>query len=210
MVSVSDSFMSGFPSPRVSRHRRRRRETREQHLERESRRDVDAEFWGRLWTGPIGRALFKLGRWLLLKRAIPSAMTHRPTELAIALAAEQLFADLPKATRREMADLPHVVHRLEVDAQRMRARLDDLSEDARDDAGIRKARDAVQKRLADTVAALETIRLGLLRLRAGVGSVQSLTTGLVAAKEVAEAVDRLMAGKLEVEEALKRPVTPIP
>ncbi|MBI4420798.1 MAG: serine/threonine protein kinase, partial [Gemmatimonadetes bacterium] len=169
------------------------------------RRDVDTEFWGKLWTGRVGRVLFRIARALLAKRAIPPAMTHRPTELAIAMAADQLFADLPKATRKQLGDLPAVVHRLEADAKRLRAQLEDLQELAGGTAAaaLRTERDTVQKRLADTVAALETVRLGLLRLRSGAGSVQSMTTDLAAAREVGEAVDRLLAGQREVEEELK-------
>ena len=167
------------------------------------RRDIDMEFWGGLWNGRVGRWLFRLARAVLPKRAIRAAMTHRPTELAIAMAAEQLFADLPKATRRQLGDLPTVLHRLEADAQRMRARLEDLLE-AGVDPRLSAERDAVQQRLADTVAALETVRLGLLRLRSGGGTLQSMTTDLAAAREVGEAVDRLLAGQREVEEELKK------
>lgn len=172
------------------------------------RRDVDMEFWGKLWNGRVGRWIFNAARALLPKGPIQSAMTHRPTELAIGMAIDQLFADLPKATRKEMADLPDVVQRLEADAQRMRARLEELNEVAAEDASIGVERDEVHKRLGEAVAALETLRLGLLRLRAGVGNVSSVTTGLVAAREVGEAVDRLLAGQLEVEETLRR-ATPV-
>ena len=44
------------------------------------------------------------------------------------MAAEQLYETLPKETRRELRDLPDVVHRLEQDAQRMRARFEELQE----------------------------------------------------------------------------------
>ena len=60
----------------------------------------------------------------------------------------------------------------------------------------------MQKRLADAVAALETIRLNLLRLHAGTGSVQRVTTDLGLAREVAEEVDRLLAAGKELEEEL--------
>ena len=185
------------------------------------RRDIDTEFWGKLWTGPVGRWLFRVARAILPKRAIPLAMTHRPTELAIAMAAEQLFAELPKPVRKQLGDLPAVVHRLEADAQRMRTRLDELQEvvadgpvrgrgDSSDHVAqaLREERDTVQQQLADTVAALENIRLGLLRLRSGSGSVQSLTTDLGAARAVGEAVDWLLEGQRVVEAELKRPALP--
>jgi hypothetical protein len=185
------------------------------------RRDIDTEFWGKLWTGPIGRVLFRAARWVLPKGAVTQAMTHRPTELAIAMAAEQLFGALPKATRRELGDLPAVVHRLEADAQRMRERLEELQDAVADgpqpvgddrSAGIARAlRDeyhSTQQQLADTVAALENIRLGLLRLSSGTGSVQSLTTDLVAARAVGEAVDLLLEGQREADAVLQAPRPP--
>lgn len=43
---------------------------------------------------------------------------------------------------------------------------------------LRAERDLVQQRLADAVGALETIRLNLLRLHAGTGSVERSTTDL--------------------------------
>jgi len=44
------------------------------------------------------------------------------------MAAEQLYETLPKESRRQLRNLPDVVHRLEQDAQRMRARLEELQE----------------------------------------------------------------------------------
>src|SRR5262245_37413191 len=75
------------------------------------RRDVDAEFWGRVWTGRVGRWLFGIAKLFTSKKALPASLTHRPTELALGMAAEQLFESLPKGTRSQLRDLPDVVHR---------------------------------------------------------------------------------------------------
>jgi len=182
------------------------------------RRDVDSEFYARLWNGPIGRWLFRLARWITPRSAMPAAFTHRPTELSIGLAADQLFEKLDKDTRKRLGDLPGAVRGLERDAQRMRARLDVLNEalagaeehmsagprDRRDRvvAELQAERDLVQKRLGEAVAALETIRLGLLRLHAGTTTVQSLTTDLGLARRVAKDVDQLLDGRREVERLL--------
>src|SRR5712664_297557 len=184
------------------------------------RRDVDAEFWGRLWTGRIGRRLFGVARMFTGTKSSPSSLTHRPTELALGMAAEQLYDTLPKDTRRQLRDLPDVVHRLEQDAQRMRARLEELQEAladvghtgnpepaiaARHDrivADLSAERDLVQQRLKDAVAALETIRLNLLRLHAGTGTVQRLTTDLGLARELARDIGAEVDGLREVEDAL--------
>jgi serine/threonine-protein kinase len=184
------------------------------------RRDVDAEFWGKLWTGRLGRWLFGVARPFVGGKALPAPLTHRPTELSIGMAAEQLYESLPKVTRQQLRDLPDLVHRLENDAQRTRRRLDELQDalegtgaDAADPtigarrdrilADLTAERQLVEKRLADAVAALETIRLNLLRLHAGTGSVQSLTTDLGLAREVAKEIGLLLEGRREVERELQ-------
>jgi serine/threonine-protein kinase len=182
------------------------------------RRDVDTEFYGRLWTGRVGRWLFRIARWFTPHRPPPAMLTQRPTEVTIALAADQLYEKLDKATRKRLGDLPAAVRGLERDAQRMRARLEVLQEalsgaaersgaaphERRDRilAELQQERDLVQQRLGEAVAALETIRLGLLRLHAGTATVQSLTTDLGLARRVAKDVDQLLDGHREVERLL--------
>src|SRR5438309_6133305 len=63
-------------------------------------------------------------------------------------------------------------------------------------------RDLVQQRLKDAVAALETIRLNLLRLHAGTGTVQSLTTDLGLAREIARDIGVQVDAYREIESAL--------
>src|SRR3989449_7505262 len=184
------------------------------------RRDVDAEFWGRLWTGRLGRWLFGVARMFGGAKTLPASLTHRPTELALSMAAEQLYETLPKETRRQLRDLPEVVHRLEEDAQKMRARFEELQEalsdvgdrgnpdpaiaarHARIVADLNAERDLVQQRLKDAVAALETIRLNLLRLHAGTGTVQSLTTDLGLAREIVQDISAQVEAYREIESAL--------
>ena len=69
-------------------------------------------------------------------------------------------------------------------------------------ADLSAERDLVQQRLKDAVAALETIRLNLLRLHAGTGSVRNLTTDLGLARELARDIDAHVDGLREVEDAL--------
>jgi serine/threonine-protein kinase len=170
----------------------------------------------------VGRWFFALARPFLRARSLPAPATHRATELALGLAAEKLYEQLPRETRSRLRELPAAVRRLEQDAQRMRARLEDLNDvigvdgpvDAAsptDDLGGRRSavvadlqaeRDAALRRLGDVVAALETIRLNLLKLHAGAGSVQTLTTDLGLAREVSAEIDRLLAGQREADDAL--------
>ena len=186
--------------------------------------DLDTRIWSWLWQGPLGRLMFRIARVLSPARSLPPPATHRPTELALAMAAEQLFDELPREARRQLRDLPDVVRRLESDAQKMRRRLEELNEalDGTRDEGRGKGgdvaipalhdrivsdleaeREVVQARLGDAVRALETIRLNLLRLRAGSGSVQNLTTDLGLARTVAQEIGFLLEGRREVERELR-------
>ncbi len=186
------------------------------------RRDVDTEFWARLWMGRIGKLAFSVARKLLGTRAIAPAMTHRATELSLGMAAEQLFESLPKESRQALGDLPALLRRLQADAQSLRARYDELQEVLGDGgdaaaspeyADLRAARDRMHAKLGDAVGALETIRLNLLRLHAGSVTVAGLTTHLGLAAAVSDDVERLIAAQEEVEQMVKFPrrasVTPV-
>ena len=186
------------------------------HLSLRYRRtDVDTEFWAKVWMGRIGRAAFALGRRLLGRRTVAPAMTHRATELSLGMAAEQLYEGLPRSVQQGLGDVPGVLQRLQKDAQALRGRYDQLLE-ALADAGdaaesgqyaeARATRDAIREKLGEAVAALETIRLNLLRLHAGSASIEGLTTHLSLAAEISAGVERLIAGRGEVERALSTPV----
>src|SRR6185436_10494438 len=68
------------------------------------------------------------------------------------------------------------------------------------DAEVLEARrKAAATRLADSVAALEGIRLDLLRLHAGAGDLTPLTTLMDAARLIGEELSRLADAQREVE-----------
>ena len=178
------------------------------------REDVDGAVWKRFWTGRIGRALFSVARRFMGRQPIPSVMTHRATELALGLAAENLFETLPKATRSALGDLPDVLRRLQHDAQLLRAQYNELQEALADApaggtadayADVRATRNMIHVKLTDAVGALETIRLNLLRLHAGSATVEGLTTHLNIAAEVSREVERLLAARDEIERHLAFP-----
>ena len=194
--------------------------------------DPDRSFQSRVWHGPVGEWLVRLAGWRLRRSALPGVTARRPTEVAIALAADALFEALPKEARRELKDLPAAVRRLEADAKGLRARTEELNAllagaseesvgaqstslklrggptaalgDAR--AKLREdltaQRDGVAKQLASSVAALENIRLDLLRLTAGVGTVDQISADLTAARQIGAEVDAMLAGRGEVEALL--------
>jgi serine/threonine-protein kinase len=172
----------------------------------------------RLWRGWVGRTLFWLAGLGLRRRASQGSAAHRPTEVALGLALADLFRALPAAQRGALADLPDVTRRLEQHAQTLRERLEQLDRlvveagqaprvagatGPRDSAldAMRVARDAVGQRRAAVVGALESLRLGLLRLHAGAVSVEGVTADLAAARELGSETGRLAAAQREAEAA---------
>lgn len=162
---------------------------------------------GKFVNSGLGRWVFGLAGLGLDLSALASQATHRPTELAIGMAVDSLFDALPKEARLELAELPSVVRRLEADALKIRQRVEQLN-DVASKAGaslereLNAARDAAKQRLADAVTGLETIRLDLLRLTAGAGSVESLTADLTEARAMSEEVGRLLDARDDVEALL--------
>jgi hypothetical protein len=152
----------------------------------------------------------RFGRWLVRMSGIGgNARTratgaHRPTEIAIGLAAQDLYDALPRKMQQDFRDLPRILRRLEDEAQAVRTRVSKLTsteagvgppsepgaaEHARLIADLRAAKQREQDRLATTVAALEAIRLDLLRLSAGVGDPASLSRAMTAAARLGQQVD---------------------
>jgi len=178
------------------------------------RRDAEGAFWSKLWSGYFGRWVFSVADTLIGKGVRPVAVTHRATELSLALAAEQLYAHLPKATRDALSDLPEALRRLQDAAQDLRREIDRVQEALNDAGGaamsedfatVRATRDELLARRRLAVAEMETLRLGLLRLHAGSASVESITTHLKLADEVSDHVERLIAARGHVEQSLKFP-----
>jgi serine/threonine-protein kinase len=174
------------------------------------RRDVDTEVWGRMWTGRLGKAVFAVARRFARRTTSGAAMTHRATEMSLGLAAEQLYEALPRETRDALRDVPGITQRLQDDARALRQHVNDLNAGLAGASGpehgdLRERRDDVQRRLEDVVAALETIRLNLLRLHAGQSSVENLTTHLALAADVSEEVERLVSAHEEIDQSLRLP-----
>jgi serine/threonine-protein kinase len=178
------------------------------------RRDIDVEFWNGFWTGRVGSVAFGIARKWHGAKPMARAMTHRATELSLGMAAEQLFESLPKASRQALGDIPGLLQRLQQDAQRLRERHDALQDalmqsgDTQGDAYdfLRQESDAMRDRMREAVGAMETIRVGLLRLHAGSISLEGLTTHVDVALELSENVERMIAANAEVEGLLRAPV----
>jgi eukaryotic-like serine/threonine-protein kinase len=185
---------------------------------------VHGQGWLRFWESPLGSALFRAAE-VRLDPPIAGA-PYGPTELSIGIAADRLYQALPTRQREAFQELPEVVRRLEADATRMRAHRKELdalilaveegaaSSSAMGASGergdslageLKRTRTAAETRLRDVVAALETIRIELLRLHAGTASIESVTMDLSAAQELSEDVVRMREARREVERFLGRP-----
>ena len=111
--------------------------------------------------------------------------------------------------------MPNAIDSLSRDAERLRRaerNLVDAERAARAEGhaeshdllrSIAAQRDAVRARLATTIAALEAIRLDLMRLAAGAVDASSLTTHL----QVARDLEHWLAADAEVRELLAPPFT---
>ena len=161
----------------------------------------------RLWNG-------RAGEWLARRLGAPERSravgggVFRATEVALGVAASDLFAALPKAFRDQLPELPATVAALEARAAEARAEIDvlaALAPSGSDDTSVLAARrDAASAHLAASVAALEGIRLDLLRLHAGAGDLAPLTTLIDAARVLGEDVGRLADAQREVDAVVAR------
>ncbi|HKI95591.1 MAG TPA: hypothetical protein VJ992_09905, partial [Gemmatimonadales bacterium] len=140
--------------------------------------------WHRLWAGRIGRTFFRLAGTGMRPRARDVMPSNDATEFVLGRSTVALWEALPDGTRREARELPAVVERLESRAERLRA------------AG------ETGEELNDTMTALENVRLALLKLSAGMGSVKDVTLYLERAKAIGDAVDRRLEAEREVRAAL--------
>jgi serine/threonine-protein kinase len=153
-------------------------------------RDAAARLRRWFWDSPLGELMSKVASVGLRRGLKQPWESWRPTETALGSVTSTLFAALPDGERAALADLPDVVARLESEAAYARLEL------------ARDAGSAWAARLERTVAAIETLRLGLLRINTGHAVAGSLTADLDAARELSERIGYLVAGADEVSDLL--------
>jgi len=160
----------------------------------------------RLWRS-------KVGQWLAKRLGAPErsqltgSSAFRATEAALGVAAGELFAALPQEWREKLAELPATVSALEARAAEARADMDvvaALEASGGDADALASRRKAASARLGDSVAALEGIRLDLLRLHAGAGDLAPLTTLMDAVRLASDDMRRLADAQREIEGALRK------
>src|SRR5947209_1713845 len=140
--------------------------------------------WYRVWAGRAGRSFFRLAGVGLKATARPALPSVERTELVLGRSALSAYKALPEAERRQARDLPAVLERLETGAETLRARGD------------------TGESLTEAVAALEHLRLALVKRQSG-GPASDLTLALERAKEIGDHVERRIAAAAEVQRLLE-------
>ncbi|MBK8247345.1 MAG: serine/threonine protein kinase [Gemmatimonadetes bacterium] len=158
----------------------------------------------RLWNSRVGQWFARRFGAPEHSRAVDEG-AFRATEVALGVAAADLFAALPAAYRTQLDELPAIVRSLEARAADARAELGVLAAmaPAGDGVDVLAARRAAAKQhLSDSVAALEGIRLDLLRIHAGSSDLAPLTTLMGDARRIGDDLHRLAAAQRELDDAL--------
>ncbi len=162
----------------------------------------------KFWAGKWGERFVRFASIGLKRSAILPPSMPQFTEVALGRATDALFQALAKPLRKQLKDVPDTVRRLETEARFLRETLDKIDETLAsvtsnaEVADLRKEREAASGRLGTTVAALESIRLGLLRLQLGAAPVSSVTEALQAAANVGRELEIAADADREVEQAL--------
>jgi serine/threonine-protein kinase len=152
--------------------------------------------WNELWRGRFGRSVFDLAA-IRLSRSRVAASVRAP-EVVLGSAVRTLIGELDSATQRRLASTTASVQRIEDECSELRARGRQLDQLLRDTAStseikqtadlaerrrgvsdeINEARAASDARLSQRIAQLESVRLELLRLRAGLGDLDGILSRL--------------------------------
>jgi hypothetical protein len=168
-----------------------------------SSRDVPTDLASRFWKSRFGAWVVKVAGWGLGRRTRAADAMHRATEVLLGDELESLYEGLPGEVRRGIPEVPGTIKRLTANAESLRGQV----EAAR---ALGQAVERQQGQLMEAVAALETLRVGLLKLRAGTVSIEGFTTDLDAVRQVGERVDRLVEARRELERGLRRGVLDTP
>jgi hypothetical protein len=177
-------------------------------------RRLTHRFWNSRLAGGVAR-LAVLGQQ---RRLAASSTLHRNTEMVLGLAMEELWDALPPGLRAELPEVPSLWRTLQAAAEELRDLGDRLAQSEHDIGAddpsevqrLATVRVTVQARQREAVAALERLRLQLLRAVAERRATADLTHHL----EVAHALERSLiadlAGHAELRRHLARTSRPEP
>jgi serine/threonine-protein kinase len=130
------------------------------------------------WSSPLGALWFRMARAGLGSRIAAAETMHRPTELVLDLAIEELWRALPAAVRRDVDELPAVARALRQRVASLRGIASHFGDPAHDGPAEAALRARVSGRITAALTALEQLRLQLLRLDDATLPTGSLTAQL--------------------------------
>ena len=142
------------------------------------------EAWNRIWASGVGRFFFKMAGFRMKEPDLRFLPSTDATEMVLGRAATDVFDGLPADLQDQVPEVPTLIQRLERDAEVLR-RVGHTGED-----------------LTEAVAALENLRVAMLRVEAGAGSIDDLTLQLERAQEVGDRIDADLLGREDVEKLL--------
>ena len=165
----------------------------------------------RFWRSRLAGALASVAA-AGQRTVIAAASTlHRNTELVLGLAIDDLWKVVPAPTRADLGDVPALAHALQRNAEALRDLIDRLREserelatDSDDRARVVTTLPPLEARHRETVAALERIRLQLLKLLATREHTVELTQQLASAHRLEAALTREIHGHADVRQLLGR------
>lgn len=128
--------------------------------------------WPRILRGRFGHGVMRLMQRFAGRR-INRRVDDAPTVTLLGGAIEELFVALPDHARRELSDLPLLARALQREAA--------LAASSNDET--------VRARAAEIATALETLRLELLSLQAGLHEVPEVTRYLEEARRIGQRID---------------------
>lgn len=168
-----------------------------------------------LWLSPLGRWFFRLATLGMGKASLGERPSIRPPETLLSQAVRTALADLDGLAQRE--ETLAVINELEARVGMLRTERDsaDLGLEPPDEASGspfprlmparptattlrgRDGRLAANREIEVAMAALEAIRLHLVRIRSGIGSHEELRSDLTAARRIAAPRGRQLTAPME-------------
>jgi serine/threonine-protein kinase len=156
------------------------------------------------WIGlPVARVLARLaGRGIPSAGRLQAPLDNAATEVLLDRAIQEAIAQLPSSLRPTIGNAAELASSLAREAESLRRQDAQLVDEARAArhaaegesrdaqlASLDRAREAVRGRLGTTIAALEAVRLEILRLDAGQSLPPGLTTNLEAVRDLGRRID---------------------
>jgi hypothetical protein len=164
----------------------------------------------RFWTSRFAGAITRMAVIGQGQRHAASNTLHRNTEMVLGLAMEELWDALPHALRNDLSGVPTLWRTLQAAAEELRDLADRLAESEQHvgaddpDEVLRLAavRTTVLARQREAIAALERLRLQLLRAVAERRATADLTQHLEIARDLEQSLLADLAGHAELRRFL--------